>query len=269
VVGLPYDELVFCFQTPAQASATKRRQVRPEAAYGGQAIRLASLAGGKVSPVLDRWQYACANRELAKLDVRPPLFWTYQSAARRLAKDAQLAAAAAAAAAGKAPSERPTPAADADGQKRQAKKQRQQEVEDPQPQARQGVAAQQQGEPGGAAGAAPSLAEQHSSEVAADAQDGVGAAQRGLRIAQSAFAVDWEVCTVHAAPDGSIIFKFASDGEPLSDQASQPSPATRSRRQRERRLLLRQSQLRSQEGVSWSHTLRMGINFPYYVSSCG
>lgn len=37
VVGLPGDELVFCFQTPTQASATARRQLRPEARYGASA----------------------------------------------------------------------------------------------------------------------------------------------------------------------------------------------------------------------------------------
>lgn len=40
VIGLPDNQLVFCFQTPTQASATARRQLRPEAPYGAQAGRL-------------------------------------------------------------------------------------------------------------------------------------------------------------------------------------------------------------------------------------
>lgn len=37
VVGLPDEQLVFCFQTPTQASATARRKLRPEARYGDAA----------------------------------------------------------------------------------------------------------------------------------------------------------------------------------------------------------------------------------------
>ncbi|KAI3436039.1 hypothetical protein D9Q98_002096 [Chlorella vulgaris] len=88
VVGLPKDEIVFCFHTFTEAAATARRELRPEGWYGATAVKLAGMPSSKVSDILDRWQYACARQELAELDCRPMLWWRYHAAVRGLAKNA-------------------------------------------------------------------------------------------------------------------------------------------------------------------------------------
>ena len=92
VVGLPDDQLVFCFQDPTQAAATARQKLHPEAAYGAAAVKLVSLRGEEGQALLDRWQYAVARCELADLDASPQLWPQNAVIARQLAKVAAAAA---------------------------------------------------------------------------------------------------------------------------------------------------------------------------------
>ncbi len=104
----------------------------------------------------------------------------------------------------------------------------------------------------------------------------LGTAGSQQRMTLSARPPSWELATLRALPDGTVIYKFGGY-EALPDPASLPLPrgddgissSSKSGGEEggEVKLgLLRQQLLRSQEGVSWSNALRLSSKYPDQAS---
>ncbi|KAL4458723.1 hypothetical protein ABPG75_013588 [Micractinium tetrahymenae] len=254
VVGLPDDQLVFCFQTPTQASATARRQLRPEARYGAGAVKLAALSADKAQTILDRWQYAAAQQELGSLGARPRMhWWRYESAVKSLqlrpaspgsgaaasngtAADAPAsngtaalaaAAAAAAAAADAAPTSGSASPRDAEALTR---RQRRQAAKLARAAANAAAKAERReqrllrrklrrAERAAAEAYEQQQQQQQQQDKAEGADEGQQSWQPGTdgsrqRSPPSALQPSWELVTLRGLPDGTVIFKFGGY-EPL------------------------------------------------------
>ncbi len=222
VVGLPDDQLVFSFLTPSETAAAARRQLRPEAPYGPSALKLATLQGDRVQAVLDRWQYAIAQRELASFDARPMLWWRYESALKSAAgggsgygsgeDDSSRGSAGGRGSTRASLDEEP---AAADPQESVFNRRQMRRM------ARAAkAAAKAAGRRQSAAAASSWAGSDSSSDVSRQDSDrcGSSAAQHapaGLAIDQAAFQPSWQVCTLRGLPDGTVIYKFADDFEPV------------------------------------------------------
>ena len=285
VVGLPGDQLVFRFHTPTEAAAVGRRQLRPEEPYGAAALKLATLPGERVQGILDRWQYAVAQRELASLDARPRLWWQYESALKGSSGGGGSGGM-------EGPPPRAQPALSRRQQRRAAKA------------AKAAARAAARGKPvssrsssSGRAGLRERDGSGSSSSSSSSSSGETQQAPSGLVIDAAAFEQRWQVCTLRGLPDGTTIYKFSDEFEPLavgSELAVGPEAATAAAsipvapfareappggyegqwwRQQQRpaigQLLMAQQQQGSLEGVAWSSALRLGVKFESQVRGGG
>lgn len=189
VVGLPSDQLVFCFRSPAELAALKRQQLRPEACYGAGAARLALLLADQAQAVLDRWQRAASQRELDGLDARQLMWFQYEAACEWQEGSSGCTGG------------QPPAAAFAE------------ELPVPTPQQQE-----QQQQPTSAARAS-----------ADSPRSGAGAGRAGgqapgrlLTISSGAFQPWWQVCTVRGRPDGCLLYSFGGGKEPLLHERGGP-----------------------------------------------
>ncbi|KAL4426701.1 hypothetical protein ABPG77_004757 [Micractinium sp. CCAP 211/92] len=303
VVGLPDDQLVFCFQTPTQASATARRQLRPEAPYGASAVKLAALSADKAQAILDKWQYAVAQREVASLAARPGmLWWKYGSAIKSLQqRPPSPAEPGSASSGGKARPRSPSadsgkaaaaPAAEAASSSSAAtareaealtRRQRRQAAKLAKAAAKAAAKAERREQrllrrrlrrEERAAAEASEQRQQQAEDRGGGGLQGqqLGTAGSQQRMTLSARPPSWELATLRALPDGTVIYKFggyealpdpASLPLPRGDNGSSSSSESGGEEGGEVKLgLLRQQLLRSQEGVSWSNALRLSSKYP-------
>ena len=221
VVGLPGDQLVFSFLTPSEAAAAARRQLRPELPYGPAALKLATLQGDKVQAILDRWQYAIAQRELGSLDARPTLWWRYESALKG-------AGGGSTGGGGGDDGTRGSPSGSFDEEaaaaapdetvytKRQLRRMARvakaaaKAAGHTQHASPSSSRANSKGRPAGSREDARHNGSSSSSGGGAEQQ-----ARGGLVIDQAAFEPGWQVCTLRGLPDGTTIYKFGTEFEPV------------------------------------------------------
>lgn len=236
VVGLPGDQLVFSFLTPSEAAAAARRQLRPEQPYGPAALKLATLQGDKVQAILDRWQYAIAQRELGSLDARPMLWWRYESALTGASGGSTGGGGGDDSGRGSASGSFEGAAAAAPDETVYTKRQLRRMARVAKAAAKAAGHTQQaspsssransKGRPAGSREDARHNGSSSSGSGGAEQQ-----ARGGLVIDQAAFEPGWQVCTLRGLPDGTTIYKFGTEFEPvvvgpqLSGAAAGAAPA--------------------------------------------
>jgi hypothetical protein len=259
VVGLPGEQVVFRFLGPGTGGPARRQALAVP--YGRFAIKLSILSDERLHKVLDRWQYAAAQQELASLDARLPL-WCFGAAAPGLANNANDAAATASVvAATAAGASAAAEAAAARAARSSSKTQRRRAA-----QLAKAAAAEQKRRRKAAGAGSRAPAALQAAEAAAGAGD---AAEAGdalpppTRLSDAAFTIAWETCTVRGLPDGAAIFCFGSDAyAALAPSAADSREGQRSLR---RRALKADAQLPWKEGMPFSNALRLGTRFPDQV----
>ncbi|PRW59825.1 ribonuclease III [Chlorella sorokiniana] len=238
-VGLPEDQLVFSFLTTPEAAAAARRQLRPELPYGPSALKLATLQGDKVQAILDRWQYAVAQRELDSLDARPMLWWRYESALKGAGGGSDTGNGGSGSGSSRwytGSSRGAATGSFADDPAAEAAAESDEAVFSKRQLRRMARAAKAAAKAAGRPQQAPPASDRaackdgvagsrkgadHSGGTSSNSASGSGsgsAAQQepaGLIIDQSAFEPAWQVCTLRGLPDGTTIYKFSDEFEPV------------------------------------------------------